>query len=129
MKEEVEKVIKSRLRKSEESQKMAKFAIHEQYWNSAASELYYTCFYLISALFAKHNITAHTHSGVKTLFALHFVKEGTVDSKWGKLFSDLFNRRQSGDYDDFGYMTEEEILPFVKEVEEFKEVILKLIQN
>src|ERR1700738_2197380 len=107
-----EKVLKSRLSKSEEALKMAEFAIKNKYWNSAASELYYTCFYLITALFAKHDITTHTHSGVKSLFALHFVKEQKIDVKWGKLLSDLFNRRQSGDYDDFVYLTEEEVLPF-----------------
>jgi uncharacterized protein (UPF0332 family) len=129
MSENRQKIICSRLAKAEEAQKMAEFAIENNYWNSAASELYYTCFYLITALFEKNNITVHTHSGAKTLLALHFVKEGKIELRWGKLFSDLFNRRQTGDYHDLVFLTEEEILPFVSEVEEFKQVILRLINE
>lgn len=88
-----------------------------------------TCFYLITALFAKHDIITHTHAGVKSTFSLYFVKEGKVDAKWGKLLSNLFNRRQSGDYDDFVYLTAEEISPFIQEVKEFKRVILELIEQ
>lgn len=127
MNDNAEQIIKSRLAKSEEALEMAEFAITKGYWNSAASELYYACFYLITALFAKHDIIAHTHSGVKSLFAVHFVREGKMDIKWGKLFSDLFNRRQIGDYGDLVNLTEEEIYPFIKEVEEFKQVVLRLI--
>jgi hypothetical protein len=39
---------------------LAQIAAAKKYWNSAASELYCTCFYSITALFAKYNIeTGH----------------------------------------------------------------------
>ncbi|MCW3107226.1 MAG: hypothetical protein JWQ09_1732 [Segetibacter sp.] len=109
-----EQIVTLRIAKSEESLKMAEFAIQNNYWNSAASELYYTCFYLITALFAKHDILAHTHSGVNTLFARHFIKEEKIDRKWGKLFSNLLDMRQDGDYGDLVLMTQDEIVPLVK---------------
>ena len=121
--------MRARISKSEESLKMAEFAILNRYWNSAASELYYTCFYLITALFEKHGIVAHTHSGVNSLFARHFIKEGKLDRKWGKLFSNLLDTRQDGDYGDFAVISEEEVVTFFKEVQEFRLIILKLIEE
>lgn len=32
-----------------------------------------------TALFAKHRIQAHTHTGVKTVFSLQFLKEGKIE--------------------------------------------------
>ena len=41
------------------------------------------------------------------------------------LYSDLMNKRQEGDYDDFQEFKEEDIDPLFVEVEEFIEVIKK----
>lgn len=127
MTNDVNKIVAYPLTMADESFDLAKIAIEKKYWNSVASRLYYTCFYLIIALFAKHNITTHTHKGVKAVFGLQFIKEGKIEAKWGKLFTVLFNTRQMGDYGDFAYLTEEEILPLLKEVEEFRVMILKLV--
>src|SRR4051794_17986041 len=120
-------IVSYRLARADEAFDLAKIAFERKYWNSAASRLYYTTFYLITALFAKHHITTHTHSGVKTVFGLQFIREGRVDVKWGRLLATLFDKRQMGDYGDFADITEEEILPLLKEVEEFKEMIIKLL--
>jgi hypothetical protein len=47
----------------------------------------------------------------------------------GQTLSDLFNRRQSGDYEDFVNLTQEEILPFLDNVRKFQNVILRLIKG
>ncbi len=81
----------------------------------------------VTALFAKYNIKTHTHTGVKTVFGLQFIKEGKVEAKWGKLLTYLFDTRQESDYGDFTVLTWEDILPLLKEVEEFKVMIMKLL--
>lgn len=108
-------LINFRMNRAKEAFDLASISISKKYWNSAASELYYTCYYLVSALFAKDDIKTSTHTGVKTLFGLHFVKEGKIDIKWGKLFSTLFDKRQEGDYHDFMSLTPEQIIPLYKE--------------
>ena len=123
-----EELIKFRLVRAEESFSIAIHAASQKYWNSVASDLYYTCFYLISALFAKNDIKTSTHSGVKTVFGSEFIKKEKVDAKWGKLLNDLFEKRQLGDYGDFVFLSEEEIYPLIQEVEEFKNIIKKMIQ-
>jgi uncharacterized protein (UPF0332 family) len=35
------------------------------------------------------------------MFGFHFIQTGLVSKEDGRLFSDLFDRRQTGDYDDF----------------------------
>ena len=49
----------------------------------------------------KHNFRTHTHNGCKAKFHLEFVKTGIIDKDLGKLYSDLFDWRQEGDYADF----------------------------
>lgn len=124
-----EDLIVFRLEKAVESFELAMFSVSKQYWNAAASELYYTCFYYVLALFAKYEINTSTHAGVNNLFALHFIKEEKIDAKWGRLVKVLFDKRQKGDYGDFMILKEEEILPHIDEVLEFEKVIKQLLQE
>lgn len=123
------KLIAYRLERADEAFNLAQLAIEKKYWNSAASELYYACFYSILALFAKDNIRSSTHSGVKSLLSSGFIRENKIESKWGKLFSILFNKRQEGDYGDFINLAEDEIMPLVNEVEQFRIVVNELLQQ
>ena len=124
-----EDLIAFRLGKAAECLELARFSISKGYWNAAAGELYYTCFYYVLALFAKHDISSSTHTGVNTLFGLHFIKEGKIDAKWGRLVKVLFDKRQKGDYGDFMILTEQEVMPFLNEVAEFEKVIQHLMRD
>ena len=53
---------------------------------------------MVSAVLLKNNLNPLTHSGVKSLFNLHFVKTGKVPAEFGQLFGDLADWRQKGDY-------------------------------
>ncbi len=86
----------------------------ESFCNAAVNRMYYACYYAAVALLLKHDLTTQTHNGVKTLLGLHFVSTGKLPIKIGKTFSTLFEKRHSGDYDDFAYCDEElvdELLP------------------
>lgn len=122
-------LIQFRLERAEEAFDVAKFSVQKKYWNTAASKLYYTCFYTVLALFAKYNIQSTTHSGAKVLFALHFIKEGKIDAKWGRLLQTLFDKRQEGDYGDFLLIKEEEIIPLIEQVEEFRQTIKEVLKK
>lgn len=50
--------------------------------------------------------SSHTHGGAIGLFGLHFVKTGIVPPELGKFYSELFELRQTGDYDDWKVVTE-----------------------
>ena len=63
---------------------------------------------------------AHTHGGIIGLFGQHYVKTGKVSSDDGKLYSQLFELRQTGDYDDWKVVTENDIIPLVSQAKEFR---------
>ena len=49
-----------------------------EFYNAAIKRLYYVCYYMAVALFLKHNISAQTHSGVKTMLGMHFTSKGKL---------------------------------------------------
>ena len=56
-----------------------------------------------------------------------FVTKDLLTREYGRLFSRLYELRQSGDYDDLYDATEEEVLPFIDKTVEFLEQMEKLI--
>lgn len=72
-------------------------------------------------------LEAKTHAGVIHLIGEKFITTGLLDRYYGKLFSRLYELRQSGDYDDMYDATEEEVLPYFEKVEHFIKDMEKLI--
>ena len=107
----------------------AKYLASNKSWDSSMNRLYYACFYSVLALFPKFKIISHRHSGAKTLFSLHFIKTGLIDKESGKLFGDLFDLRQKGDYGDFLDIEEKHIIPLIPKVEQFINKLQSLLDN
>ena len=119
--------VKYRLEKAIETFEAAEILIDTKKWNSAINRLYYAAYYSISALLINHTISSRTHSGVKTQFFLHFVKTGLIDKKLGKLYSDLFDWRQKGDYGDFFDFSEEVVRSLQQPTRELIDQVIELL--
>lgn len=63
--------------------------------------MYFSCFYAVSALLIKNGIIVSSHTGVRQKFGKLFVKPGFIDKTMAKHYTDLFEKRQKGDYNDF----------------------------
>ena len=124
-----EDYIKYRLEKAWRTFEDAKHLASIKSWDSSMNRLYYACFYSVLALFAKYKIPSHKHSGAKTQFSLHFIKTGLLDREFGKLFGDLFDLRQKGDYSDFLDIEEKHVTPLIPKVEQFLNKIQSLLTN
>jgi len=98
-------------------------------WNACINRLYYSSFYLISALLYKYQFPAHTHNGTKTKFFLEFVKTEKIDKDSGKLFSSLFDWRQESDYADFVDFDQEVVGPLIDKVIALNKSLKALIQE
>jgi len=85
--------------------------------------LYYACFYIVSALLAKHDLEAKTHAGTKVLFNEHFLKEEVIDKNLGRFYATLFDKRQEGDYADLIKFQQSDVLPYLSKSSEFILVI------
>jgi uncharacterized protein (UPF0332 family) len=125
--EERKALVLNKVRRSNETWTEAKGIIESKYWYAAANRMYYACYYMVSALLLKNGQSAHTHGGIIGLFGLHFVKTGVISSEMGKFYSEMYELRQTGDYDDWKELTESDILPLIPKVEQFLDIVEKLI--
>ena len=127
--EEKKALITNKVRRSRETWAETKGIIENKYWYAAANRMYYACYYMVSALLLTIGQSSHTHGGTIGLFGLHFVKTGIVSSELGKFYSELFELRQTGDYDDWKVVTENNIVPMVPAAENFLDFLEKLIRE
>lgn len=112
-----------------ETLKEAKAMINNGFWNASVNRIYYSCFYAVSALLLLKSIETSSHKGIRQMFGLHFVQNGIVSKEDGRFFSDLYDRRQTGDYDDFINYDESTVNQLFNQAEEFLIRILKLINH
>jgi len=102
-------IVKYRIEKSIQTFNEIEILVKAELWNTAVNRLYYACYYSVIALLIKNNIDTQTHAGVRQMFGLHFIKTEIVDKDLGKYFSNIFNMRQTGDYDDFFDYTRDDV--------------------
>jgi len=127
--EDKEEYISYRLQKADETFRAARELIKGGFWNSCVNRLYYACFYAVNALFVRDGIFVKTHSGAKNQFFQNYIKTGIIDLKFSRLYSDLSDWRQKGDYNDFFDLTEDDVNPMFSQVDEFLRTIRNLIEN
>lgn len=102
--------------------------IENQFWNTAVNRMYYACYYAVTALLIKNNIEVSSHAGVRQKFGEHFVKTGVFDRKLAKYFTELFDKRNKGDYNDFFNYEEEVVTRLLPHAKAFVEEIDKLLK-
>lgn len=90
-----------RLQKAKETISEVEKHIKNEFWNTAINRMYYACFYAVGALLVINKIETSSHSGTRLKFGQLFIKTGLFDRDLSKIYSDLFEKRQKGDYNDF----------------------------
>jgi uncharacterized protein len=109
-----DKLVAHRLKRAKNTLAEINLLVENQLWNTAVNRLYYACYYAVTALLAKNGINAQTHRGVRQMFGFHFIKTGIIDKDIGKYYSDIFDNRQFGDYDDFVEYTRENVVALIE---------------
>ena len=122
-------VVKFRLEKARDTFAEIPVLIENRFYRNAANRLYYACFYAITALLINEGYETHTHSGIKTLLGLHYIKTNRMEKNFGRMYSHLFDLRQTGDYDDKIIVKESDIIPYIEPAKQFIETIEKLIND
>lgn len=128
-KEEVVALVMGRVRKAHEAWEETKVIIAEELWYAAANRMYYSCFYMTSALLACYDLSAKTHAGVIRLLGMNFVMKGIISQELNKFYVELFELRQKGDYDDYVSIGSADVMPLVNMAEEYLATIETLINN
>jgi uncharacterized protein (UPF0332 family) len=122
-------LIKYRIDRSLETFREAKAMIDNEFWNASVNRIYYSCYYAVSAILLKKSVETNSHKGIRQMFGLHFVQEGLVTKEDGRFFSDLYDRRQTGDYDDYVSYDEETVMQLYNQSEGFISRIVELINK
>lgn len=118
-----------RIQRAYETLKEAEVMKREAFYNAAINRLYYACYYAAIALLLKYDVQAQTHNGVKTMLGLHFISTGKLPLKVGKTFGTLFEKRYSGDYDDFAYCDQELVDDLYPQAEIFIDAVAGLVKE
>lgn len=127
--EERNAILAFRMDKARNTWLEAKGIAELKFWNAVANRLYYACYYVTGALLIANNHKAHTHNGVIHLLGMHFIKTGIVSKDAGKLYSKLYELRQTGDYDDMFNLTQEDIEPLILPAGNYIAELEKLISG
>ena len=77
----------------------------------------------------QNDIKASSHSGVRQMLGLHYVKTGKISSDLGKSFTDLFDKRHASDYDDYITISREDVEELLPSATGFIERIKILISE
>jgi len=120
-------IVKYRMEKARETLAEISILMENKFYRTAANRLYYACFYAATALLINDGEEAHTHSGVKVLLGRDYIKENKIEKEFGRMYSNLFGLRQTGDYEDRVIVKEENIKPYLQPAKEFIEKIEQLI--
>ena len=118
-----------RLQRARESLEDAYLLADARRWNPCVNRLYYACFYAVSALLVQEGMSSSRHSGIRSLFNRHFVKTGKIDAGTARIFNDLLERRQEGDYVDFVQFQEAQVRAWMPQAEVFVERIAELLKT
>lgn len=126
---EKQELINYRMSRVDETLEEVEFLVDNGLYNTAVNRLYYACFYAVTSLLVKHEIKAHRHAGVRQMFGLHFVRKGIIDKKLARFYTDLYDKRQTSDYDDFIDFAKEDVLTLIPTAKELISEIRKLLEQ
>lgn len=127
MKDYTLEYIKYRIEKSEEAYNDAVLLSEMGSWNASINRLYYACYYVVSALMLKDGIETKSHSGIKNQLNLHYIKTGKITFELGRLYSELFDSRQKGDYGDMYDFDKEAVESLILPAKELLDTIKQLL--
>ena len=77
----------------------------------------------------KYDIETASHSGTKQKLSQLFIKTGKIDVELGKRYSELFEKRHKGDYNDFFDFDEETVLKLLEPSQKLIKRIEELINE
>ena len=126
---ERKELVDYRIRRAHNTLGEVNLHIENELWNTTVNRLYYACYYAVIALLISKGIKAQTHAGVRQMFGLHFIKTGLINKELGSFYSNIFDKRLTGDYDDFIDYTKENVLELIKPAKDFIEEIQKLLNR
>ena len=113
--------------RAREDLRVAQVDLAAQAYDATLNRAYYAAFHATRALLGSRGLVTRKHSGVLSLFDLHFVKSGEVDARLGRVLHDLCDLRTTADYEDLTHTSEEQARQAVNDAREFVGLVEDLL--
>jgi uncharacterized protein (UPF0332 family) len=114
-----EVLIRYWIQKAHESMDAARSDYDSGRYAIAVRNLYYACFYSLTAVLLDRGQTFKKHSGVKAALHRDLIKGGLLEPGWGKFYNKIFDSRHEGDYQPLRTFDQEEVKEFLGQAEGF----------
>jgi hypothetical protein len=122
-------LIKLRVEKAKVTLKGIKLLIESNYISFAMNRIYYSGFYIVSALVLLDGKSFSKHHQLIGYFNKEYLKSNIVDRKLGSILNETFERRNLIDYDDYFSITKSEVKKYYSDMKKFVKVIELLIKQ
>ena len=122
--EKRQKIIKYWFEKAQESLDAAQDEMAANRLSFAVNRIYYACFYAVSAVLLEKNLEFKKHSGVRAAFHKHLIKSGQFRNEYGRLYDELFEARQRGDYIELVTFTKQQVEEWLSRTKYFLQDII-----
>jgi len=123
------KIINHKIKKALATLDDSFFLIDNKKFNAAVNRIYYSVFYILSALALKYDYETSKHSQLLGWFNKNFIANKSIDIQFGKTAMKLFDLRTKADYDDFIIFKNEQVQKMYEEAKIFIEKIIKFINE
>ena len=118
-----------RIERARETLAEAELMAEAGHWNACVNRLYYACFYAVNAILIRQGVTVSKHTAVRSALNRQLVARGLVTRELGRLYNDLFDSRQRGDYVDLLRFEEAQVQPWIGKTHEFLGRIEELLEQ
>jgi len=129
-------LINHRINKSHLTIDDAKFSLENNKTSIALNRIYYSIFYIVSALALIYDFSTSKHKQLLGWFNKNFIFTGILENKLFKIYSLAFDKRQESDYEDFPEINidavqkyYEDALYFINKLESFINEKIKAIES
>ena len=95
----------------------------------AISRFYYAALHAARAMLAVRGVDSARHSGVISLFQMHFVKTNLIPGEVARGLPRAFEKRLNSDYADFSEVTSEDVTRVRTDVSRFIEACATLLER
>ncbi|MGV9171650.1 MAG: HEPN domain-containing protein [Promethearchaeia archaeon] len=112
---------KDYLLKAREKLESAEILLTEGKFADSISRSYYAVYLSAKSVLLLIGEDPKTHSGLKMIFGMKFVKTEMVEKKYAKMLNELSNARQEGDYNPLTWFDEVDTQKYYNEAREFVE--------
>lgn len=99
--------------KARESMEAAQSEYVSGRYATAVRDLYYACFYALTAVLLKEGHSFKKHTAVKAALHKDLIRAGIVEPNWGKFYNKIFDSRHEGDYQPLRVFEAEEVKMFL----------------